>query len=60
MNQLDALHGDEKYEPPRYSNIQTAAVHFKYQTSTPKTSPMVLDIMGRINHHLVDNGDVEL
>ena len=40
-------------------NSQLRAVHFKYRTSPPKTSPVVLAIMGRLHHHAIDNGDVE-
>ena len=34
--------------------------NFKYQTYPPKTSTVVLAIMGRLNHRDVDNGDVEV
>ena len=29
-------------------------------TFPPNTSPVVSDIMGRLNHHYIDNGDVEV
>ena len=40
-------------------NSQLRAFHFKYRTYPPKTSPVVFAIMGRLNHHAIDNGDVE-
>ena len=58
INQLKALQGEKSTEPPRYWNAQPPWVHFKYFTATTNTSPMVLDIMGRLNRHAVDNGDV--
>ena len=60
MNQFNALHGDEKTETPKEWNIQPASDHFKSRTSPPKTRPVVSSIMGRLNHHAVDNGDVEV
>ena len=38
----------------------TPSVHLKYQTSPPKTSPVVSAILGRLNHHVIDNCDVEV
>ena len=29
-------------------------------TSPPKTNPVISDTMGRLNHHAIDNGDVEV
>ena len=60
MNQLNSLDGDGTTEPQREWNIQHPAVNFKYRTSPPKTSPVVLAIMGIFNHHSIDNGDVEV
>ena len=60
MNQLNPRHGDETTDPPQEWNSQHIEDHFKYRTSPPKTSPMVLDIVGRMNHHAIDNGDVEV
>ena len=60
MNQLNALHCDEPTDPPRECNIYPLEAHFKPRTSPPKTSPVVSDIMGRINHHAIDNGYVEV
>ena len=60
MNQFNALHGDEPTDPPREFNSQPPAAHFKYRTSPPKTSPVISDIMGRLNHHAIYNGDVEV
>ena len=31
-----------------------------HHTLPPKTIPVVLSIMGRLNYHAVDNGDVEV
>ena len=59
-NQLNALHDYEPNEPSREWNKQTTEVHFKYRTSPPKNSPVVSAIMGRINHHEIYNGDVEV
>ena len=60
MNQYYALHSDETTEPPTEWNIQPSAVHFKSQISPPKTSPVVLAIMGILNHHAIDNGDAKV
>ena len=59
-NKLNALHGDEPTDAPREWNIQPTEAHFKYRTSPPKTSPVVSDITGRLYHHAIDNGDVEV
>ena len=59
-NQFSTLHGDDTTDPPREWNTQPPAVRFKYLTSPPKVSTVVLSIMGRLNHHDVDNGDVEV
>ena len=59
INNFNALHGEETNEPPRDWNIQPTVSHFKSRTSTPKTIPMVSSITGRLNHHSIDNGDVE-
>ena len=56
-NQLNALHGDEPKEPPIERNIQPPAAHFKSRTSPSITNPVISNIMGRINHHAIDNGD---
>ena len=60
MNQLNDLHGDEPTDKIREWNSQPPTVHFKSITSPPKTSPMVLDITGRLNYHSIENGDVEV
>ena len=60
MNQFNALHGDEPTDTSRKRNKQFPSVLFKYRTSSTKTSPVVSDIMGRLNHHAVDNGGVEV
>ena len=60
MNHLNALNGEEPNEPPRNWNVQPQPAHFKYRTSTPNTSPLFSDIMGRLNHHAIDNCNVEV
>ena len=60
MNKFNELHGNQTDEPPREWNIQPTAVQLKYCTSTPNNRPVVLDLMGRLNHHAVDNGDFDV
>ena len=59
MNQLNEIHGDEQNEPPREWNSQPPEVHFKYRTSPSKINPVISAIMGKLNHHAIDNGDVK-
>ena len=58
MNQFNALNGEEPKEPPREWNSQTTASHFKSRSSPSRTNPVISDIMGKINHHAIDNGDI--
>ena len=60
MNQFNALHGEETTEPPREWNIQPPADHFRPSSSPPKTSTMVSAIMGRLDHRVIDVGDIEV
>ena len=60
MNNFKAPHWEEPNEPPIYCNSKPPSSHFKYRTYTPKTSPVVSDITGILNHHAIDNGDVEV
>ena len=60
MNQFNALHGEKPTDPSKEWNIQLTAAHFKSRTSPTKTSTMVSDIMGGLNHHDIDNGNVEV
>ena len=60
MNQLNALHGDKPKEPPREWNSQPPAAHFKSRSSPSRTNPVVSSIMGKINHHAIDNGDIQI
>ena len=60
INQFNALHGDEPIDSPIEWNSQPPAANVKYRTSPPKTSPVVSVIMGRLNHHAIDNSDVEV
>ena len=58
MNQFNALHGDEPKEPPRECNSQPPGAHFKSKSSPSRTNPVVSYIMGKLNHHAIDNGDI--
>ena len=60
MNEFNDLHGDEPTEPLREWNIQPLSDHFKSRNSPPNTRLMVSSIMGRLNHHAIDNGNVEV
>ena len=60
MNHFNILHGEEPNEPPIEWNNQPPAAHFKSRTSPPNTSPVFSSIMGRLNHHAINNGDVEV
>ena len=60
LKEKNFLHGEETTDTPREWKIQPSEVHFKYHTHPPKTSNTVLDIIGRLNNHDVDNGDVEV
>ena len=60
MNQSNAPHGDKPSESPREWNKQTTEVHFKSCTPAPKSSLVVSAIMGRLSHHAVDNGNLEV
>ena len=58
MNKFNALHGDEPKDPPREWNSQPPAAHFKSMSSPSITNPVVSDIMGKLNHRAIDNGDI--
>ena len=60
MNKFNSLHGEQPNYPPRELNIQRPSSHFKSRTSTTKISTVVSAIMGGLNHHSIDNGDVEV
>ena len=60
MNQFNELHGDEPKEPPREWHSQSPASNLKYITSTFRTNPVISDIMGKLNHHAIDNGDIKI
>ena len=57
-NQFIALHGDKPKEPPRELNSQPPAAHFKSRSSNSIANPEVSAIMGKLNHHAIDNGDI--
>ena len=58
MNKFNSLHGKEPKEPPREWNIQPPSAHFKSRTSPSRTNPVVSAIVGKLNHHTIDNGDI--
>ena len=60
MNQLNTLHGNEPTDQPIYWNIQTIAENLRSWTSTSSTSPVFWAIMSILNHHVVDNGYVQV
>ena len=60
MNQFNDLHGKEPNKTPRNWNSKPPEAQFKSRTSTPKKSPMVSDITGKMNNHAIDNGDAEV
>ena len=57
-NQFNALHGDKPKEPPREWNRQPPEDHFKSRSYPSRTNPVVSAIMGKLNHHAIDNGDI--
>ena len=60
MNHFNALHCDESKEPPRECNSQPPEAHFKSSTSPSMIISVISAIMGKLNHHVIDNGDVEV
>ena len=58
--QLNSLYGKEPNDTPREWNSQPPAVHFKSRNSIPKISPVVSDIMGKLNHIAIDNSYIEV
>ena len=60
MNRFNEIHVEEPNEPPRDWDSQSPAAHFKSRTATTKTSPVVSDIIGRLNHYTIDNCDDEV
>ena len=60
MNKLNTLHGDEPKEPPRELNSQPLEAHFKFRSSTSRTNPVISAIMGKLNHHAINNGDIQI
>ena len=60
MNQCNALHGDEPNEPPREWNSQPPEARYKSRTPLQKTNPAISDIIGRLNHCAIDNGDIKV
>ena len=60
MNQFNALHGDKPNEPPREWNSQLPAACLKFRNSPSRTNPVISDIIGKLNHRAIDNGDVKI
>ena len=58
MNQFNALHGDKPKEIVKERNIQPPAAHLKSRSSPSRTNPVFSAIMGKLNHHAIDNGDI--
>ena len=58
MNKSNAVRGDKPVDPPRYWKIQPTAVHFKYDTPNTNTITVVSAILGILNNHAVENGNV--
>ena len=56
MNQFNALHSDEPKESPREWNSQPPASHFKSRSSPSRTNAVVSAVMGKLNHHVINNG----
>ena len=52
--------GEKPTDPPIEWNSETTYVQSKPCTSPTKTGPVILAIIGRLNHHAIDNGDVEV
>ena len=59
MIQFNALYGENPNEPTIEWNTQPPPYHFKSITSPHNTSSVVSAIMVMINHHAIDNGDVD-
>ena len=55
-----SIYGEKTTETPIECNSQRPSVQFKYHTHTPKTSPVVYEITGRLNNHVIDNSDVNV
>ena len=60
INQLNTLSGYEPTDTPRECNSQPPESYFKPRTSPTKTSPVVSIIIGILNHHDIDNDDVDI
>ena len=60
MNQFNDINGDKQNEPLREWNIKPPVANFKPRNYPYNTSPVVSAIMGRLNNHSIDNGDVKV
>ena len=59
INQFNAIHDDKPNKAPREWNSQPPESRFKSSTSLSRTNPAISDIMWKLNHHAIDNGDVK-
>ena len=59
-NQYNVIHSDKPTDTTRECSSQPSPVHSEYLNSDPKNIHAVWAIMGRLNHHTVDNGDIEV
>ena len=60
MNSFNSLYVEEPNDPPKYWNSRQLADHLKSRTFNSKTITVVSTIIGRLNHHAIDNSDVEV
>ena len=60
INWFNSIHYGEPTEPPIEWNSQPPSDNFKSHTHPTKNSPEFSDLMVRLNHHEVENGDAEV
>ena len=60
INKFNAHHDEKPKEPPIEWSSQPPAYHLKSTTSPSRTNPLISDIIGELNHHAIDNGDVKI
>ena len=60
MNKFNDLHGNEPTDPPQDWISEPRSYHFKYRNSYSNNIPVDSDIMGKLNHHAIDNVDVNV
>ena len=65
-NQFNEVHGNTQHEPTKEWTRTSPAAQLKSPNSTTRSStdkinsPIVSDIIGKLNHYAVDNGDIEV